>query len=90
MKRLHRFWFEFEKQPWLKALNLGCGVTAYDYDDALQLLREKVFVDNDLPKILSCAIDVDVTSLDPGHVLPNVGLVIRRGVWFPLGYDPFP
>ena len=27
--------------------------------------------------------DVDLTTLDPNHVLPNIGNVTRRGVWFP-------
>jgi hypothetical protein len=29
---------------------------------------------------------VDVSSLDPGHVPPNVGPPHVRGVWFPSGY----
>ena len=28
---------------------------------------------------------IDVRTLDPGQVLPNVGVVSNRGIWFPLG-----
>jgi hypothetical protein len=28
-------------------------------------------------------VDVDVASLDAKHVLPNIGPVVVRGVWFP-------
>ena len=30
--------------------------------------------------------DIDVRALDPNHVLPNIGNVTSRGIWFPLGY----
>jgi len=29
---------------------------------------------------------VDVSTLDHGHVLPNMEVVLLRGVWFPKGY----
>ncbi|MCW2926654.1 MAG: hypothetical protein JWM86_622, partial [Thermoleophilia bacterium] len=30
--------------------------------------------------------DVDVRDLDQGHVIPNMGVVVWRGVWYPSGY----
>ena len=31
------------------------------------------------------------TMLDEKHVIPNMGNLLRPGVWFPLGYpDPSP
>jgi hypothetical protein len=27
--------------------------------------------------------DVDIQTLDQGHVLPNMGVPSERGVWFP-------
>ena len=84
-KPLHRYWFQFqvneaEVQTWL---SLGCGVTAYDRDDALALLKEPVFRSAEIPKIERMTEDIDVTQLDPNHVLPNMGLVTDRGIWFP-------
>ena len=67
-------------------LNLGSGVTAYDYDDAIALLKERVFTKETMPKITDFIQDVDVSTLDANHVLPNLGLVIERGIWFPQGY----
>lgn len=32
------------------------------------------------------AID-SVTSLDQQHVVPNMGNLLRRGIWFPLGHE---
>jgi hypothetical protein len=31
--------------------------------------------------------DVDLSSLEQKHVLPNLGDVTARGIWFPQGYD---
>lgn len=90
MKSLRRFWFNFEKLGNPTPLNLGCGVTAYDYDDATSLLRDRVFVGQELPMIAGCIEDIDVSTLDEKHVLPNMGLVTVRGIWFPLGYEETP
>jgi hypothetical protein len=87
---LHRYWFKFALglgDPHPAGVLLGCGVTAYNYDDALQVLRERVFVDQELPEIVEKVEDVDVSSLDPGHVLPNMRSPTERGVWFPRGFE---
>ena len=86
MKSLRRFWFVFEHLGTPTPLNLGCGVTAFDYDDAVNILRKRVFVGMNLPGILECIENIDVSTLDRKHVLPNLGLVTARGVWFPQGY----
>jgi hypothetical protein len=86
MKNLKRFWFTFRTSPKPTMLNLGCGITAYNYDDAMTLLRERVFVGAE-PDVVGYEEDVDVSKLDKNHVLPNMGSVVVRGIWFPLGYD---
>jgi hypothetical protein len=83
---LKRFWFEFERFAHPTALNIGCGVTAYDYDDAVSILHERVFAGQPFPKVLRFVPDVNVQDLDKDHVLPNMGIVAQRGVWFPLGF----
>jgi hypothetical protein len=82
---LHRFWFTFKNPPQLSALNLGCGVTAYSRDDALGLLQGRSSIPMDSLQIDEVVENVQIDSLDPGHVLPNMGDVSQRGVWFPLG-----
>lgn len=85
---LHRYWFTFSDPPKYSPLGLGCGVTAFNYKDAVEIMTSKVFANFELPiPIIESVIeDVDVSNLDQGHVIPNMGLVLIRGVWFPLGY----
>jgi hypothetical protein len=88
--RLRRFWFEFDDAAFLRApsvLGLGCGVTAWTEHDALVLLQQRVFHEAPMPRIKGIIHDVDVSTLDAGHVLPNMLPPNRRGIWFPQGYD---
>ena len=84
---LHRFWITFENPPEFSALGLGCGITAFNYEDAIHILTSSVFHGkHSLLTISSVLEDVDVRELDKEHVLPNMGIVAVRGVWFPQGY----
>lgn len=83
MADLKRFWFSFEKLPSPSVVNIGCGVTAFDRTDAELLLRASVFKGRTFPTIIGCIENIDVSKLDPLHVLPNMGQVTVRGVWFP-------
>lgn len=79
---LRRFWFEFDPSADVPpGARLGCGVTAVSRDDAERLIREGFGCD--LPPVRRVIKDVDVTTLDEGHVLPNIGDVSVRGVWYP-------
>ncbi|QKJ31879.1 hypothetical protein HQ865_19625 [Mucilaginibacter mali] len=43
---LTRYWFEFEYKTYSElpiGLAMGCGLTAYNFDDAIHLLQQKVF-----------------------------------------------
>lgn len=86
MESLHRFWFTFKEAQQFSPLNIGCGVTAYSHADALAILESMVFIGKPVLEINSVVEDVDVQMLDQNHVIPNMGLVTNRGVWFPLGY----
>lgn len=88
--KLTRYWFEFEisdedvrSYSTYSGLKRGCGVTAYTYEDALAVLAEKLFRGDPIPPVRKFTEDVDVSTLDPGHVLPNIGVPTWRGVWFP-------
>ncbi len=82
-----RYWIVFDVEPddWNLPVGLahGCGVTAQDYDEALEIIREEIFPGKPLPDIIDVIEDVDVGALDGNEVLPNIGLPLIRGVWFP-------
>ncbi|HXC53998.1 MAG TPA: hypothetical protein VNU97_01765 [Rhizomicrobium sp.] len=86
---LRRYWFEFESlgQDTTAILKLGCGVTAYDEKDATALIRDRIFSGAALPHVRKIVADIDVRSLDQDHVVPNMGSVVWRGIWFPTGYE---
>ncbi len=70
---LRRYWFLIPGRT-------GLGVTAYSLNDARFLLQaEGVLLDRDIEVVE----DVDVSTLDARHVLPNAGPACFRGVWFP-------
>ena len=84
-----RYWFEFEQDDKFfprVVVGVGCGVTAYDKNDAITLLQKTVFNDRTMPSITQIIENVDISELDESHVLPNMGNVFERGVWFPLGH----
>jgi len=65
-------------------MTLGYGITARSAEDAEALLRLVVpaeYAINDTTWVR------DTRSLDQGHVVQNMGNLLRRGIWFPLGYD---
>ena len=81
---LKRFWIEFDDTASLSVgVGYGCGVTAFDLNEALAVLQEQVFIDEPMPEIRKITEDIDVSTLDPNHVLPNIGITVDRGVWFP-------
>jgi hypothetical protein len=88
---MRRFWLEFDLTGYTDypaGIQLGCGVTAYDLTDAMRLVTEKVFRGTPVPTVRNVVADIDVSTLDERHILPSMGNVVRRGIWFPLGYEP--
>lgn len=82
----HRYWVTFERINKPTPLNLGCGVTAYDQGDAIALMQRYIFGHTMIPAIANVITDVEMDDLDQHHVVPNVGDVSIRGIWFPQGY----
>src|SRR4051794_4378996 len=85
-----RYWGEFDfpdgDEPPI-GTRRGIGVTTLDGDDALGLVAAGVFAGNEMPPVRHVRENVDVSTLDEKHVMPNMAPANRRGVWFPLGYD---
>lgn len=84
--KLKMMWVNFEAPPPYSWMQQGCGVTAFSQEDALAILREKVFMDGQVPAIRSLVESIDLESLDQNHVRRNMGNPVLRGVWFPLGF----
>jgi hypothetical protein len=87
---MKRFWFQFEfdNQTNIPAgLSIGCGITAFDYSDAINILEQKIFKNKKVPHIKKLTEDIDISTLDSGHVLPNMNVPNLRGIWFPMGYE---
>ena len=73
---LRRFWFRL-------SVGLGIGVTALTEAEARVLAeaeRERSFPHAVITSVIP---DVDVSTLDPKHVLPNIGPSGGSGIWYP-------
>jgi hypothetical protein len=96
---LVRFWFEFDygPAPWpeLGAIYLWCpgplyvGVTAFDYEDAIRIIRTESFDSKTLPAIAACTEDVDVSKIAMLATLPY-SPPVWRGIWFPPAWQSGP
>jgi len=81
---LTRYWFEFDYSESDWANRLGCGVTAYNYDDAIHLLNKHMFKGEPFPTIKKVIENINVSSLDANHILINISKPPNlRGIWFP-------
>ena len=98
MKCLKRYWFEFDlSEGELSSYyacfpTRGCGITAYDFNDALKIMRLFILRDDYFPKFSRIVENIDVSTLEENHILPNAGVPVWRGVWYPsynLSYGPY-
>ncbi len=83
---LRKYWFEFELPPSMTgtaSYGPGCGVTAFSYEDAVTLIKERLFNGGEVPPVRHYIEDVDVSTLDAERVRPNMDIPFFRGVWFP-------
>lgn len=88
-KCMKRYWFEFDL-PKEESLSRhyylpvhGCGITAYDLNDALKIMRLFILQSDDFPKFSRIVENIDLSTLEEKHVLPNAGVPVWRGVWYP-------
>ncbi len=71
---LTRYWFNTKG-------GYGIGVTAYSCFDAEQIIAAEPLVSE--MEIIDIKENIDVRTLDQGHVIPNMGSPNVRGIWFP-------
>ena len=68
-------------------VGLGYGVTGFDLSDALAILRKEGIGLPEGPDTFHVTEHVTehvaFADLDAGHVVPNMGPMTLRGMWFP-------
>jgi len=74
---MERFWFKTE-------VGLGFGVTAHSLEDAHALVSAAASEIGIRYKVVEILANVDIQTLDQGHVIPNMGSPSFRGVWYPM------
>ena len=75
---LRRFWFPLRGY-------LGVGVTARTFEEARTLAEEvRRRYWPAAPAFGPVVEDIDVSTLDQRHVIPNMRPTVWPGVWFPL------
>lgn len=62
-------------------------MTARDKTDAEKIVIRRILKNYPNAKISRIEEDIDISSLDEGHVIPNMNPHIWRGIWFPKGYE---
>jgi hypothetical protein len=75
---LRRFWFPLPRY-------FGIGVTAASLVEARALAeraRREYWLD--APPLAEVIEDIDVSTLDAGHVIPNMRPPLWPGIWYPM------
>ena len=83
---MRRFWFTLAGEILPGGTQHGCGISAASRTRAEEILENRVIHHGRGVIITGCIEDIDVSKLDPNHVLPNMGSVVVEGVWYPLSY----
>jgi hypothetical protein len=86
-KMLKRYWFITFPENRFGPRNFG--VTAFSKEHARNILIEEmdrsglnILLENlnDETEVIE---DIDIRLLDQGHIIPNMGVVTFKGVWYP-------
>jgi hypothetical protein len=84
---LKRYWFIIDREDPFGSRNVG--VSANSKTDAFTLILESFTNFNTLERIANLddsteiIEDIDIRKLDQNHVIPNMGVISWRGVWWP-------
>jgi hypothetical protein len=63
---------------------IGVGITAQSVEDAVSLFHAAFGNEHEIQSIEAI---MDMRQIDQGHVAPNMGNALVRGVWYPRGFD---
>jgi hypothetical protein len=77
---LTAYWIVSASPRWPAAF----GVTAWSLADGLRIIQSWGYDLPDDPGLLAIKEDVKVADLDQGHIVPNMGPIVVRGLWYPF------
>lgn len=77
---LTAYWIELDRYSGLASF---IGVTAYSLDDAILLIKEQLFRKQEMPRLKNVIENIKFKDLDQNHVVPNMGPITERGIWYP-------
>ncbi len=85
--KLECYWISFPRDP---SFVLGIGVTAFSEEDAFNIIEERGF-DEWYRGASEIKVEkgIRVEDLDQRNIVPNIGPMQLRGVWYPaanVGY----
>jgi hypothetical protein len=84
---MRRYWFILDIDQPYGTRNIG--VTTFSEEDARTFAEQAInnFSWPDHYRLMltsaECMVDINVQLLDQDHVIPNIGAVTFRGVWWP-------
>ena len=83
---LKRFWFVSNPDDRFGVRNFG--VTAVNTDEAINILLKYLTrfdpeTSKHITKNTEIIEDIDIQLLDLNHVIPNMGVVTIKGIWWP-------
>ena len=77
---LTRYWIEIDTDnPAFKKI----GITAYSLGDAFNILKDHLPFTFTSDLIVKVKEDLDYDELDQNHIVPNMGPISERGIWYP-------
>ncbi len=77
-------WITVEPAHGPPVLNLGVGITAASEAEARAMFAAAFGAAHRIAQVRAV---MDADELDRKHVVPNMGNMLKRGVWFPRGYE---
>jgi hypothetical protein len=75
--QLHSYWITFAEGSHTPS---SVGVTAWSFEDACHLLNAYGYYPGEPVAVRE---DVAVGDLDQRVVVPNIGPILERGIWYP-------
>lgn len=84
---LKRYWIIID--PELRYGPGNIGVSAFSTSQAISLVKKDLIIAEWNTRLEDELVNaeviegIDVRKLDGGHVIPNMGVVSRFGIWFP-------